>query len=105
MNHSPLQKWADKEPYRWYGVAFIFCLMVLFFHAFGLATDWLAEQQAVEDVRVQAIQQAERDLAKRQQLQDLCGGPEATVVDLAHGGYACLDKDGRRTKVIHGGKS
>ena len=52
-----------------------------------------------------AAQQAQKELNKRISLQEACGGPEATVVDLAHGGHACLDKDGRRTKVIHGGKS
>lgn len=105
MNHSPLQQWADEAPYRWYAVATVICFLVLCAYGYGAVRDELDYMQGLQDEQIAAAQQAQQELNKRIALQEACGGPEATVVDLAHGGYACLDKDGRRTKTIPGRKS
>ena len=63
------------------------------------------EAQAQEDAATEAQQQAQQELIKQQALQDQCGGPEATVVEKARGGYDCFDTNGRKTKTIQGAKS
>lgn len=59
------------------------------------------EAQAMEDAFYEAQQQERQALLKQQRLQDQCGGPEATVVERAHGGYYCLDTNGRKTKTVN----
>lgn len=100
--HFPAEKWAEQGPYRWYVVAFVICALVLASYAYVGVKDELAELEAQRKEHISAAQQEHKELAHRKALQDICGGPEATVLDLAHGGYACLDKDGRRTKTIPG---
>lgn len=105
MNHFPLSTWADRAEWRWPAVGIV--LLVIVIGAYGLvqADEHLDELQAVEDARIEAQRQAGDQLRRQQLLQDQCGGPEATVVELANGGYDCLDANGRRTKRIQGGKS
>lgn len=102
MYFSPLQHWADKHPIRW---VVVLSAVVVLWIASGSIADKTKEYTDVYRAGLDAQAQESQELAHRRALQELCGGPEATVVDLANGGYACLDKDGRRTKVIHRGKS
>lgn len=102
MDHSPLQRWADKHPIRW--VVVLSAIVVLWI-ASGSIADKTKEYTDLYRASLDAQAQESQELAHRKALQDLCGGPEATVVDLEHGGYACLDTNGRRTKTIPGRKS
>lgn len=97
----PVERWTASEPYRWYVVAFVICVLVLLSWAYGMVKDELAYIQDQQAEYSAAAQQAEKERIRRQTLQDLCGGPEATVLDLAQGSYACLDTNGRRTKTIN----
>lgn len=100
MTHSPLSAWADRSPaLRWTAVAVVLTGFVLLAYA---AMGQYDEAQAVEDARLEAERDGHRQLLQQQALQAACGGPEATVMELAQGGYACLDTNGRKTKTIPG---
>lgn len=103
--HFPAAKWADQGPYRWYVVAFVICALVLSAYAYVGVKDELAYLEDQRQEHIAAAQQAQKELSERQALQEACGGPNATVLELAQGGYACLDTNGRRTKTIPGRKS
>lgn len=93
--HSPMQKWADQGPYRWYVVGFAICLLVLVSYAFVMVKDELAAMQAQEDARAEKDKRAEQEYLKHMRIQEKCGGPEAVVVYLENGGYKCFNKRGK----------
>jgi hypothetical protein len=103
--HFPVEQWAEQGPYRWYVVAFVICVLVLTAWAYGMVKDELAYMQDQREEYAAAARQAQEELRKQAQRQEDCGGPNATVLELAQGGYACLDTNGRRTKTIPGRKS
>lgn len=100
MTNFPLAQWADKEPGRWILLLIVVAVLWIGSFFFMQASDGLAEAKAMEEDLAQAQRQAQQELAKQKARQAACGGPEATVVELAQGGYACLDTNGRRTKTI-----
>lgn len=102
MKHFPLAKWAGINKVRWAAVYVI--LVVIVAGAYGLTQtpDFFDELQAVEDARIAAEQQDQLEDLQRKALQDQCGGPEATAVENARGGYDCFDTNGKLTKTIPG---
>lgn len=100
MNHSPLSKWADKQSGRWIMVLSVAVFSIFMVYGAMTASDDMAELQAVEDSRIEAIQWAKQEMAKQQHRQMTCGGPEATVVELPRGGWKCQDTNGRTTKIF-----
>lgn len=100
MNHSPLSAWADKSPaLRWTAVTLVLTSSILLAYA---AMGQYDEAVAVEEARLEAERDGHQQFLKQQALQDQCGGPEATVVELERGGYDCYDTNGRKTKTIPG---
>lgn len=100
MNHSPLSTWADQATWRWPAITIALVVLLCGSWALTQANDEIAYMQAIEADRVQAEQQALQEQIRQQALQDQCGGPESTVVELSRGGYQCLDTNGRKTKTI-----
>lgn len=105
--HGFVQLEQDLGFPRFFWPAVTSILLVVILGVWGLVQvhDDLEYMLAMEEHRVASVEQAGKELAHRKALQEACGGPEATVMDLAHGGYACLDTNGRRTKTIPGRKS
>lgn len=97
MTHSPLADWANKSPaLRWTAVAIVLTGTVLLAYATVGKYD---EAQDVEDARIAAERDGHLQFLKQQALQDQCGGPEATVKELALGGYECTNKRGKKTMI------
>lgn len=97
MHHTPLSDWADKSPWRWPVVGI--CLLVIWMGS-GAIADAAKEYDDLQRAHEEAQEREQRDVTQQNALQAACGGPEATVVDAAQGGYYCLDTNGRRTKTI-----
>ena len=93
---SPLQEFADRAPYRWFVVGFAICALIAAAYALVQVWDDLEYYQAMEDQHAIAKEEQMKELILQRKRQDRCGGEEATVIELAHGDFACLDKDGRR---------
>jgi cytochrome c-type biogenesis protein CcmH/NrfG len=93
---SPAQEWADRAPYRWFIVSFAVCALVLCAYVLTMVLDDLEYMQAMEDQHAIAKEEQMKELILQRKRQERCGGEEATVIELVHGGFACLDKDGRR---------
>lgn len=99
MNHSPLSAWADENPSRWPAVAVVVSALVLGAYGFMFVSDEMEKHRAVEEVRAKA-EQAE---LQRKDLQDKCGGPEATVTATATG-CESINKRGKKTVISRSGK-
>lgn len=104
MTHGFQNEYEQRGQPRlfWPAVAAIVSVLVLGGYGLSVASEELGYLQAQEDDRIEAQRQASQELRKQQALQDQCGGPEATVLELAQGGYQCLDANGRRTKSLPG---
>lgn len=99
MNHSPLADWADKKAYRWPAIG---AVILVIWMGSGALADAAKKYDDLQRAYADAQEREQRDVAQQNALQAACGGPEATVVEAAHGGYYCLDTNGRRTKTIPG---
>jgi len=93
---SPAQEWADRAPYRWFIVGFAVCALVAAAYALVQVWDDLDEMQTMEDSHAIAKEEQMKELILQRKRQAACGGEESEVIELAHGGFACLDKHGRR---------
>lgn len=54
----------------------------------------LDEAEKMEQARVDSIHQAQVAARKKEALQEMCGGPESTPVDIGGGMYDCVNKRG-----------
>lgn len=101
-HHSPLAQWADKAPWRWSALGVIGVVALIGCYGLVGAMDTLEDLQAMEDEREEALRYEQVLIDQAQYLQKQCGGPEATVVEKARGGWDCYDTNGRKTKTIPG---
>lgn len=98
MSHGFVQLEQDLGKPRFFWPMVITSVLILLLGCWGLAQFWddLSYRQAMEDQHTVAKEQQMKELILQRKRQEACGGEEATVIELVHGGFACLDKDGRR---------